>query len=375
MADNNLGNKKPAGSRSVRLFVGIVAALVIAFCGWSAFEYTQGQNPLGFIQGSAFQTVKKTTPGKTSTKIKLESTTISDKDVVNQIARLSWNKKDVSLPADDVNVVLAKNGIWVENGSKDKAPDAVAKTTQRLASLAQWAKKKNIETDSIVWITEDEVGSVRMAATLPLTAVKANMSESDILSACSGYAISGDAYAALGKDPGFKQAAGKAPVLPNGTAVTVVDKPTSEGEVLTESKQTYSVLAGSSDAVADRGKASEKKGGSPAGKQNSQNSSGITVSISVDASIVGAGSSSATVSLKRGASVYDALRATGVSMNAYNTQYGIYVASIGGLAEKEHGSTSGWMYSVNGTVPMKSCANYRLSDGDVIRWYYVTSDD
>ena len=135
------------------------------------------------------------------------------------------------------------------------------------------------------------------------------------------------------------------------------------------------MLAGSSDAVADRGKASEKKGGSPAGKQNSQNSSGITVSISVDASIVGAGSSSATVSLKRGASVYDALRATGVSMNAYNTQYGIYVASIGGLAEKEHGSTSGWMYSVNGTVPMTSCANYRLSDGDVIRWYYVTSDD
>ncbi len=98
------------------------------------------------------------------------------------------------------------------------------------------------------------------------------------------------------------------------------------------------------------------------------------MAISVDASAVGAGSSSATVQLAEGATVYDALKATGVAMNAQNTQYGIYVSSIGGLAEKEHGSSSGWMYSVNGVTPMTACSNYKLSNGDKVVWYYVTGD-
>ena len=51
---------------------------------------------------------------------------------------------------------------------------------------------------------------------------------------------------------------------------------------------------------------------------------------------------------------------------------GSYVAAIGGLAEKEHGGTSGWMYSVNGSTPMTACTNYVLSNGDVVVWYYVT---
>lgn len=45
---------------------------------------------------------------------------------------------------------------------------------------------------------------------------------------------------------------------------------------------------------------------------------------------------------------------------------------IGGLAEKEHGGHSGWMYSVNGAVPMTACSNYVLSNGDSVSWYYVT---
>ena len=59
-------------------------------------------------------------------------------------------------------------------------------------------------------------------------------------------------------------------------------------------------------------------------------------------------------------------------MNASNTGYGIYVRAIGGLAEKEHGGHSGWMYSVNGAVPMTACSNYVLSNGDSVSWYYVT---
>ena len=58
-------------------------------------------------------------------------------------------------------------------------------------------------------------------------------------------------------------------------------------------------------------------------------------------------------------------------MNARSTGYGTYVAAIGGLAEKEHGSQSGWMYSVNGSAPNVSCGKYVLKDGDTVSWYYV----
>ena len=79
-----------------------------------------------------------------------------------------------------------------------------------------------------------------------------------------------------------------------------------------------------------------------------------------------------TFTFNQGATVYDALCACGLSMNASNTGYGIYVSAIGGLAEKEHGGHSGWMYSVNGAFPMTACSNYVLSNGDSVSWYYVT---
>lgn len=99
----------------------------------------------------------------------------------------------------------------------------------------------------------------------------------------------------------------------------------------------------------------------------------VTVYVSVSSSAVGNPvSGGGTFTFNQGATVYDALCACGLSMNASNTGYGIYVSAIGGLAEKEHGGHSGWMYSVNGAVPMTACSNYVLSNGDSVSWYYVT---
>ncbi len=98
----------------------------------------------------------------------------------------------------------------------------------------------------------------------------------------------------------------------------------------------------------------------------------VNVSASVDSSAAGGGvSASGSFSFAPGATPYDALCALGLSVNARSTGYGTYVAAIGGLAEKEHGSQSGWMYSVNGNTPMTACSNYVLSDGDSVVWYYV----
>ena len=84
-------------------------------------------------------------------------------------------------------------------------------------------------------------------------------------------------------------------------------------------------------------------------------------------------SASSTLVFEKGATAYDALCGLGLSVNASNTAYGVYVSAIGGLAEKEHGGSSGWKYSVNGAYPGKSSSAYVLSDGDVVVWQYVLS--
>lgn len=146
--------------------------------------------------------------------------------------------------------------------------------------------------------------------------------------------------------------------------------------------------SGSSSSNADSGSSSSSSGASSSssGSSSSSSSAGgssqpgtsapagtVTVYVSVSSSAVGNPvSGGGTFTFSQGATVYDALCACGLSMNASNTGYGIYVSAIGGLAEKEHGGHSGWMYSVNGAVPMTACSNYVLLNGDSVSWYYVT---
>ena len=142
----------------------------------------------------------------------------------------------------------------------------------------------------------------------------------------------------------------------------------------------------SSSAGSGSGSSSSGVSSSSSGSSSSSSSAGgssqpstsapadtVTVYVSVSSSAVGNPvSGGGTFTFNQGATVYDALCACGLSMNASNTGYGIYVSAIGGLAEKEHGGHSGWMYSVNGAVPMTACSNYVLSNGDSVSWYYVT---
>lgn len=139
---------------------------------------------------------------------------------------------------------------------------------------------------------------------------------------------------------------------------------------------------GSSSSNAGSGSSASSSGASSSSSSSAGDSSQpgtsapagtVTVYVSVSSSAVGNPvSGGGTFTFNQGATVYDALCACGLSMNASNTGYGIYVSAIGGLAEKEHGGHSGWMYSVNGSVPMTACSNYALSNGDSVSWYYVT---
>ena len=126
-------------------------------------------------------------------------------------------------------------------------------------------------------------------------------------------------------------------------------------------------------SVSGGGSASNGCNASAGNQGGSQQPGYVTVTVAVTSSAVGNPvSSGGTFTFNEGATVYDALCALGLSVNAHGSSYGTYVAAIGGLAEKEHGGTSGWMYSVNGVAPNTACSNYVLHNGDSVVWYYVT---
>lgn len=116
-------------------------------------------------------------------------------------------------------------------------------------------------------------------------------------------------------------------------------------------------------------------GGSPSssGSGSSAKPAAKTVKVLVDSSAAGSPVSySVEVPFRSGMTVYDALAESGISYNARQSTFGIYVTSIGGLAEKDYGGASGWTYYVNGSFVNTACDSCKLSSGDVLTWVYVT---
>ena len=229
-----------------RVIVGVLAGVLIAFCAWSAFQYSQGDDPLAFFGSDALRTVEPS------------------------------DAAAISVGADQAATAQTKSDATTAAGKRDS--DAAASN---------------------------------------------------------------------------KDASGKS---------TAVGDSASDGSA--SSQSSAASAAGGSGSGSGSGSAS----GSHAGSSESKS---IVVSVTVDGSAAGAGASSASIRLSRGASAYDALAACGVSFNAKSTSFGMYVSSIGGLAEKEHGATSGWVYAVNGHEPNTACSNYELHDGDSLVWTYV----
>ncbi|MGN0546809.1 MAG: DUF4430 domain-containing protein [Acutalibacteraceae bacterium] len=48
-----------------------------------------------------------------------------------------------------------------------------------------------------------------------------------------------------------------------------------------------------------------------------------------------------------------------------------YIQGINYLYEFSCGSTSGWLYTVNGEFPKYGCSKYELKDGDSVEWIYT----
>lgn len=396
MSDNGTpanGQQSAGGKRTARVILGVLAAALIAFCVWAMSVYAQGGDPLAWATGSAaFQTTADETDQATSQDTASlqespQTTIVTTDDVYTALASLQFDGTDVSLEKDAVHVVLSADGIWVEEASSAPASDMVLACARRSAALASWASEQGVGIPNVTWICEDGAGAVRMAVTMPTNGAPATGDLATLLSAAAGYGISGDAYAQL--DAGdIPQFAGTAPTLPDGSAVTVDADVTSAGEnlsaadVATRQKDVSSgeaSVAGSGSSVrapaAGSGGSASATGSQSQGQpsQSPTQEAKVRATVTIDARADGGSSSSYAVSLNPGATAYDALVATGASVNARSTAMGVYVAAINGYAEKDQGGESGWKYAVNGSYPNYSAGACTLSDGDAVTWVYVTS--
>lgn len=82
--------------------------------------------------------------------------------------------------------------------------------------------------------------------------------------------------------------------------------------------------------------------------------------------------SDANVQFTEGESVMKVLkRALKSQKTVCQITSGGYIVSIGGLAEKDCGETSGWLYRVNGELPNVSCKYYTLQAGDRVEFIYT----
>ena len=139
------------------------------------------------------------------------------------------------------------------------------------------------------------------------------------------------------------------------------------------------VLGGCTQTTAstDDGSAAGSTVAAPAGSASTDapatsDDAQISVQVVVDSSAAdGSVSYDGTVELAEGATVLDAIEATGLKLDVQDSDYGAFVNAIDGLATGDAGDSSGWGYDLNGEMVMESADVATVADGDVLTWTYL----
>ncbi len=105
------------------------------------------------------------------------------------------------------------------------------------------------------------------------------------------------------------------------------------------------------------------------------------ITLSIDKKNIGKGYviSPTKIEITPGETVWDVLKREldkrGIEYKvSFNPRYNsVYIESIEGDGEMDHGKLSGWMYNVNGWYPDYGASLYELEDGDVVQWRYTTN--
>ena len=124
--------------------------------------------------------------------------------------------------------------------------------------------------------------------------------------------------------------------------------------------------------VAACGGSPATSGGDKAADTGQEQQATMAVTVEIDATAGEGEKTTAEVELPEGATAYDALVAAADDVNASDSEYGMYVQGINGLAGGDFGDMSGWMFEVNGEMAEVGCSEYELAAGDVVTWLYVT---
>lgn len=162
------------------------------------------------------------------------------------------------------------------------------------------------------------------------------------------------------------------------------DETKTNDENKSNSKSSYTAQSNSKSSSAGHSQSSTNQSQSNSGQtsnnqsNNSSNNSSSSQQptngkITVNMQVIGMGNTimSGTLTVDKGASVYTVLTQLASQNGLSVSGTKIYVKGIGDLFEKQHGSLSGWMYSVNGVYPNKSCGYYYLDNNDSVVWRYV----
>ncbi|MDM8163910.1 DUF4430 domain-containing protein [Collinsella intestinalis] len=357
----------------IRPALAALAVLLIVVGAGGAIALGAGDGLAGLLGSDLFQTVAEE-PAEDDAAL---TATVTVEDVQGALAELPGDLA-ISPDATGITCVVDGDGIWVEYPEAADASAVIDRAARRAAGLAQWAAQADPAISRVTWIAEDAGQTALFALALDPAAVvsdAADVSAADILAAATGYRIAGDAYASL-DDSAFEQEAGAAPSLPDGSEVPVeLAQTATDGADAAQGGASGSTGGGAAGAAQGGTSSAGSSQGGSTGTASGTTADLITVSITVDGSAAGAGASSATVSLAAGSTVYDALAKTGISISASGSAYGMYVSAIGGLAERQHGPMSGWVFSVNGVEPSVACSAYTLSAGDSIVWTYVNVEE
>ena len=76
----------------------------------------------------------------------------------------------------------------------------------------------------------------------------------------------------------------------------------------------------------------------------------------------------AMLALMPGATVYDALLASGLDIEVDQSSGSVFVTGIGGLGPDAGDENSAWLFEVNGEMAEVGADQYVLKNGDVITW-------
>ncbi|NLC40440.1 MAG: DUF4430 domain-containing protein [Clostridiaceae bacterium] len=80
------------------------------------------------------------------------------------------------------------------------------------------------------------------------------------------------------------------------------------------------------------------------------------------------------ITVDPGSSVFDVLKASGLTINASNSFLGAYVSSVQGISEGAAGAgKGGWIYSINGVFPNLSASNVTVKNGDIVFFHYTVT--